>query len=178
MSENVFINIKNRSFSVSADVEVPKGGANGVIIAQAGKFGGWSLYLKEGKPTFAYNYLGLKTYKVGSAKAVPAGKAAVRFEFAYDGGGLGKGGTGTIHVNGEKVAAGRIDRTQGLVFSADEGADVGVDAETPVSDDYKAGDNRFTGTIRKVVIKVGPLQLGAADREKIERAHEERKGAE
>src|SRR5262249_33509115 len=178
MSENVFMSVKNRSFTVTADVEIPKDGANGVILAQAGKFGGWSLYLKEGKPTFAYNYLGLKTTKIASAKPVPAGKAMVRFEFAYDGGGLGKGGTGTILVNGEKAVDGRIDRTQGMAFSADEGADVGMDAETPVSDDYKAGDNRFTGTIRKVVLEVGPIQLGAADRDKIQRSRAERKAAE
>jgi arylsulfatase A-like enzyme len=178
MTESVFMNIKNRSFTITADVQIPEGGANGVILAQAGKFGGWSLYLKEGKPTFAYNFLGLKTYKVAAAKAVPAGKATVRFEFVYDGGGLGKGGTGAVLVNGEKAAEGRIDQTQGMAFSADEGADVGMDSETPASDDYKAGDNRFTGTIRKVVLEVGPLQLGAADREKIQRVRDERKAAE
>ena len=77
-------------------MEIPEGGANGVILAQAGRFGGWSLYLKDGKPTYAYNFLGLETYTVASPKALPAGKATIRFEFAYDGGGLGKGGTGTI----------------------------------------------------------------------------------
>src|SRR5262245_49230973 len=152
MSENVFMSVKNRSFSVTADVQIPEGGANGVILAQAGRFGGWSLYLREGRPTFAYNYLGLRIFKIESAKPVPAVKATFRFEFAYDGGWLGKGGTVTVLVNGEKVAGGRIDRTQGVAFSADEGADVGVDGETPVSDDYPARDNRFTGTIGKVVI--------------------------
>ena len=97
---------------------------------------------------------------------MPAGKATVRFEFAYDGGGLGRGGTGTVLVNGEKVAQGRIDRTQGMAFSADEGADVGMIRDAGVGD-YKAGDNRFTGTIRKIVLEVGPLRLGAADGEKI-----------
>src|SRR6185436_18714363 len=85
MTENVFINIKNRSHTITADVEIPKGGANGVILAQAGRFGGWSLYLKDGKPTYAYNFLGLQTYKVAAAEALPAGKVTVRFEFAYDG---------------------------------------------------------------------------------------------
>ena len=84
-----------------------------MILAQAGRFGGWSLYLKDGKPMYAYNFLGLKTYKVAATEALPAGKATIRYEFAYDGGGLGKGGTGTILVNGKKVAEGRIDRTQG-----------------------------------------------------------------
>ena len=93
--------------------EIPQGGANGVILAQGGRFGGWSLYLKDGKPTYAYNFLGLQTLQGRrSREPSPAGKATIRFEFAYDGGGLGKGGTGTILVNGKKVAEGRIDHTQ------------------------------------------------------------------
>jgi arylsulfatase A-like enzyme len=152
MSENVFINTKNRSHAITAEVEVPKGGANGVILAQAGRFGGWSLYLKEGKPTYTYNFLGLSSYKVAAPKALPEGKVTIRYEFAYDGGGLGKGGKGVLFVNGEKVAEGRIERTQGFIFSADEGADVGLDGETPVTDDYKERDNKFTGKIRKVTI--------------------------
>ena len=112
MSENVFINLKNRSHTITAEVEIPKNGANGVILAQAGRFGGWSLYLKDGKPTYTYNWLGLQRYTVAATQAVPAGKATIRFEFAYDGGGLGKGGTGTLFVNGKKVATGRIEQTQ------------------------------------------------------------------
>ena len=154
MSENVFINAKNRSHTITADVEIPEGGAEGVILAQAGRFGGWSLYLKDGKPTYAYNYLGLETFKVAAAKAIPAGKATVRFEFTYDGGGPGKGGQGVVLVNGEKVAEGRIERTQGFIYSADEGADVGQDGETPVSSDYKEKDNKFTGKIQKVTIEL------------------------
>ena len=116
----------------------PKAGANGVILAQAGRFGGWSLYLKDGKPTYTYNFLGLQRLQGRRHRSrCPPGKATIRFEFAYDGGGLGKGGTGTIFVNGKKVAKGRIERTQCCVFSADEGADVGVDDGTPVTDDYK-----------------------------------------
>ena len=110
----MFIGTKNRSHTITAEVQIPEGGANGVLIAQAGRFGGWSLYLKDGKPMYAYNFLGLKTYKIASAKALPAGKATIRFEFVYDGGGPGKGGTGTLLVNGKKVAEGRIDKTQAL----------------------------------------------------------------
>lgn len=154
MSENVFINTKNRSHTLTAEVQIPEGGANGVILAQAGRFGGWSLYLKEGKPMYAYNFLGLATYRVASAKPLTAGKATIRYEFAYDGGGLGKGGTGTLFVNGAKVAEGRIERTQMAAFSADEGADVGRDAETNVSNDYRQGDNKFTGKIGKVTIEL------------------------
>jgi arylsulfatase A-like enzyme len=160
MSENAFINIKNRSLSITADMEIPEGGANGVILAQGGRFGGWSLYLKDGKPTYCYNFLGLQQFKVSAPQAIAPGKATVRMNFDYDGGGLGKGGTATILVNGQQVASGRIERTQPLVFSADETAGVGVDTATPVTDDYKEFDNAFTGKISKVVVDVKPM--GAA----------------
>jgi arylsulfatase len=157
MSENVFINIKNRSFSIDAEVEVPEGGANGVILAQAGRFGGWSLYLKEGKPTYCYNFLGLQQFKVAAPQALAAGKATVRMNFDYDGGGIGKGGTATLLVNGGVAASGRIDRTQGMIFSADETAGVGVDDATPVTTDYRKRDNAFTGRVLKVTVDVKPI---------------------
>lgn len=152
MTENVFINVKNRSHSITADVTVPKGGANGVILSQAGRFGGWSFYVKDGKPTYVYNFLGLSKSKIASSEALPEGNVTIRFDFQYEGEGLGKGGTGKISVNGDTVAEGKIERTQAFIFSADEGADVGQDGETPVTDDYKEGDNRFTGRIHKVTI--------------------------
>ena len=154
MTENTFMNVKNRSHAITALVEIPEMGGNGVILCQAGRFGGWSLYLKGGKPTYTYNWLGLQRYTVSSAEALPAGKATIRFAFAYDGGKLGAGGIGTIDVNGRKVAEGRIDRTQPFIFSADEGADVGVDAGTPVTDDYQDRDSKFTGKIHKVTIEL------------------------
>ena len=153
MSENVFINTKNRSHTITAEVTIPEGGASGVILAQAGRFGGWSLYMKNGRPTYTYNFLGLKRFTIAAKDTVPAGKATIRFEFAYDGGGLGKGGLGTIFVNGKKVAQGRIDQTQPMIFSADEGADVGEDGETPVTEDYGVpAPYRFTGKIGKITI--------------------------
>ncbi len=157
MSENVFINIKNRSLSITADVEVPEGGANGVILAQGGRFGGWSLYLKDGKPSYAYSFIGLEEYKVAATKPVAPGKATIRMNFDYDGGGVGKGGIATILVNGEKVASGRIERTQPAIFSADETAGVGIDDATPVTNDYKERDNAFTGKIHKVIVDVKPI---------------------
>jgi len=160
MSENVFINAKNRSHTITAEVDIPKGGAKGVLLAQAGRFGGWSLYLKDGKPTYTYNWLGLQRYTVAAKQALPAGKATIRYEFAYDGGGVGKGGTGTLFVNGKKVATGRIDRTQCCAFSADEGADVGADEGTPVSEAYKV-PFKFTGKIAKVTIEL--KEMKAAD---------------
>ena len=157
MSENVFINIKNRSLSITADVEIPQGGANGVILAQGGRFGGWSLYLKDGKPSYSYSFIGVQEYKVASDTAVAPGKATIRMNFDYDGGGVGKGGTATILVNGEKVASGRIDRTQPAIFSADETAAVGVDDATPVTSDYPERDNAFTGKILNVTVDVKPI---------------------
>jgi arylsulfatase A-like enzyme len=172
MSENVFINTKNRSHTITAEVTIPKGGANGVILAQAGRFGGWSLYLKNGKPTYTYNFLGLKRFTIAAQKAIPAGKATIRYELAYDGGGLGKGGVGTIYVNDKKVAQGRIERTQPLAFSADEGADVGEDGETPVVEDYGIpAPYKFTGKITKVTIDL--KEMKAADKAEEDKARAE-----
>jgi arylsulfatase A-like enzyme len=162
MSENVFINVKNRSHAITAELEIPQGGANGVILAQAGRFGGWSFYLKDGKPTYTYNWLGLKRFTVAADQAVPAGKATLRFEFVYDGGGVGKGGTGTLYVNGKNVATGRIDLTQCCAFSADEGADVGADEGTPVTEDYQV-PFRFTGKIDRVTIELKEMTRAAAN---------------
>jgi len=153
MSENVFINVKNRSYTITAEVVIPENGANGVILAQAGRFGGWSLYLKDGKPAYTYNWLGLQRYTIAPDQALPAGKATIRFEFAYDGGGGGKGGTGTLFVNDKNVATGKIENTQCCAFSADEGADVGADEGTPVTEDY-AVPAKFTGQIDSVTIEL------------------------
>jgi arylsulfatase len=161
MSENVFINVKNRSHTITAEVDIPKTGAKGVLLAQAGRFGGWSLYLKDGRPTYTYNWLGLQRYTLAAKQALPAGKATILFDFAYDGGGVGKGGTGTLFVNGKKVATGRIDRTQCCVFSADEGADVGADEGTPVTEAYKV-PFKFTGKIGKVTIELKEMKTADA----------------
>jgi len=153
LMENIFINVKNRAHTITAEVEVPADG-DGVILCQAGRFGGWSLYLKGGKPTYTYNWLGLERYTVASPDALPAGAATIRFTFKPEGNHPGPGGLGTIEVDGKKVAEGKIERTQGYFFSADEGADVGVDAGTPVTEDYAGPDNRFVGKIKKVTIDV------------------------
>ena len=159
MSENVFINTKNRSHTITAEVEIPKDGAKGVILAQAGRFGGWSLYLKDGKPTYHYNFLGLQRFTIAAKQAVPAGKSTIRYEFAYDGGGLAKGGTGTLFVNGKKVAEGRIERTQPMAFSGDEGAGAGEDGETPVTENYGIpAPYKFTGKIDKITIDLKEMK--------------------
>jgi len=156
MLENTFINVKNKSKTITAEVEIPKDGANGVILTQGGRFGGWSLYMKDGKPEYTYNFLGLSRDTVAATKPLAAGKAVVVLDFAYDGDGMGKGGTATINVNGEQVASGRIQKTQPLLFSADETADVGLDNQTPVAEGIGIGrdETRFTGKIIKVTVDV------------------------
>jgi arylsulfatase len=155
MTENVFLNIKNKSKTIIAEIEVPQGGANGAILVQGGRFGGWALYVKDGIPAYDYNFLGLQRFTVASKEKLEPGKATVRFEFAYDGGGFGKGGTGTLLVNDRKLAEGRIERTQPMIFSADETADVGIDLATPVVEAIGSeAESRFTGRIPKVTVQV------------------------
>ena len=163
MMENAFINVKNQSVTITADVEIPAGGANGVIICQGGRFGGWSLYVKDGKPAYTYNFVGLQEYTINASERLVPGKATIKLDFAYDGNGRGKGGTSTLFINDKKVGSGRVDRTEPNVFSADDAADVGVDEGTNVSVAYKERDNRFTGKIEKVVIEVGSSNSGAAE---------------
>jgi arylsulfatase len=160
MSENAFINVKNRSVAITADLVIPAGGASGVVLAQGGRFGGWSLYLKKGKLAYTYNFVGMQRTTVAATQPVPAGKAKVRMEFAYDGGGLARGGLVSLFVNGQKVGEGRVERTQPMVFSADEGADVGLDEGTPVVEDYGSRDGVFTGTIERVVVDVKEMGAG------------------
>jgi arylsulfatase len=155
MLENVFINVKNRSKTITAEIEVPASGANGTVLAQGGRFGGWSLYVKNGVPAYDYNFLGLQRSSIAATKPLAPGKATIRFEFAYDGGGPGKGGMGTLFVNNEKVAEKRIEHTQAGMFSADETADVGIDLGTPVVEAIGSeAKSRFTGRINKVTVNV------------------------
>jgi len=155
MAEGVFINVKNRSKVITAEIDVPAGGANGTVIAQGGRFGGWSLYVKNGVPAYDYNFLGLQRTSIASTKKLSPGKAELRFQFDYDGGGPAKGGTGTLYVNGQKVAEGRIPATQPGIFSADETADVGIDLGTPVVEAIGAeAKSRFTGRIPKITVEV------------------------
>jgi arylsulfatase A-like enzyme len=155
LSENSILNIKNKSHAITAALIVPHGGAEGVIIAQGGAFAGWSLYAKEGRLTYCYNLLGLQRFKISGDAPIPAGDPQVRMEFAYDGGGLAKGGTVTLYVDGDKVGEGRVEGTVPMIFSADETADIGSDTASPVSDDYGRPDNAFTGSVLWVQIDLG-----------------------
>jgi len=154
--ENTFINIKNKSKTITADLEL-EGNDHGIILAQGGKFGGWALYMDNGRPAYTYNWFGLDNYTIISTKAIPKGNAEVKLDFAYEGGKEpGKGGVATIYLNGEKVAEGRIEKTIPSVFSADETADVGKDDATQVANlvfkDVK--DSKFTGHVKKVKIEI------------------------
>jgi arylsulfatase len=155
LTENTLVNIKNKSFSVTAELVVPESIAEGVIIAQGGSVGGWSLYMKGGKPKFAYNFFGLQQFTIEAAQAISSGTHQVRMEFAYDGGGLAKGGTVSLYNDGQKVGEGRVDRTEPMAFSADETCDVGVENGTTVSPEYTRATSRFCGKVNWVQIDLG-----------------------
>lgn len=154
LSESSIVNFKNKSHAITAEVIVPEAGAEGVIIAQGGLTGGWSLYAKEGKPTYCYNFYGVHRYTVAGTATIPAGTHQVRMEFAYDGGGLAKGGTVTLYVDGQKAGEGRVEQTEPMVFSADETCDVGFEAGSPVTDDYPTAGGWFSGEVNWVEIAV------------------------
>jgi arylsulfatase len=154
LSENCVLSIKNKSHAVTAEIEVPPSGAQGVIIAQGANIGGWSLYANKGKLKYCYNVAGVNHYFVESADALPAGEHQVRMEFAYAGGGLGKGGQVTLFVDGKKVGEGSVPMTQAMVFSADDGCDVGADSGAPVSPDYGPKDNAFNGRVKGVQLAI------------------------
>ncbi len=154
LSESSIVVTKNKSHSITAAVVVPDAGAEGVIISQGGAFGGFSLYAKDGKPAYCYNLFGLRQFKVYGEEPIPPGEHQVRVEFGYDGGGLAKGGTATLYVDGAEVGDGRIDATVPMLFSADETTDIGSDSATPVSDDYGPTNSAFTGRVDWVQIDI------------------------
>ena len=155
ITENTFLNVKNTSKTIEAEVEL-KGKDNGIILCQGGKFGGWALYLDQGKPTYTYNCFGLESYTVQAPIAITDKQANIKLDFDYDEAGVGKGGVATILINGKQVAKGRIEKTEPNVFSADETADVGLDDATQVAYD-RFGDSRdseFTGRVKSVRISI------------------------
>src|SRR4051794_24026593 len=155
LSERSVINIKNKSHAVTADLTVAAGGAAGVIIAQGGHFGGWALYVHDGKPAYCYNLLGVQQFTTYADAVLEPGDHQVRMEFAYDGGGLGKGGNIRLYIDGNAVGEGRVDATQPMIFSADETTDLGNDSATPVSGDYGTESSAFNGRVRWVQIDLG-----------------------
>jgi hypothetical protein len=154
LSENSVLNIKNKSHSVTAEIVVPPTGTEGVIIAQGGNIGGWSLYAKGGKLKYCYNLLGIQQFYAESSDVLPPGDHQVRMEFHYAGGGLGKGGTVSLYVDGKKVGEGKVGATAPMIFSADDGCDVGVDTGSPVSPDYGSRGNEFSGRVKGVQLAI------------------------
>ncbi|MCA9874740.1 MAG: sulfatase-like hydrolase/transferase, partial [Anaerolineales bacterium] len=155
LSELSVLNLKNKSFSVTAEIEVGNKPAHGVIAAQGGRFGGWSVYAKNGTLKFSYNVLGIHEFTIEATEPISQGRHQVRMEFAYDGGGLGKGGAVTLYYDGRLVGNGRVDMTQAMIFSADETLDIGYEAGTPVATDYTTHDSKFTGKIHWVQLDAG-----------------------
>jgi arylsulfatase len=155
LTENTVLNLKNKSYSVTADIEIPDGGANGVMVAQGGAFGGWSIYLADGVPTHCYNLLGLNQVKATGSEALSPGHHQVRVEFAYDGDGLAKGGDTALYVDGVKAGSSRQEASIPMLFSGDETLDVGVDFGSSVSDDYTPETSRFTGKVNWVQLDIG-----------------------
>ncbi|MGW5239253.1 arylsulfatase [Monashia sp. NPDC004114] len=158
LGENCVLNIKNKSHSVTAQLQIPEGGAEGVVISQGGAFGGWSLYVKSGKPTYHYNFLGLHRFTIEAGTQIPAGDHQLRMEFTYDGGGLGKGGTVTLYVDGDRIGDGRVEATVPIIFSGDETCDVGSDTASPVSPDYTPHGSRFNGKIEWVQLDLAEVE--------------------
>jgi arylsulfatase len=169
VAESSAANTFNTSHTITAYVEVPKTGGDGVLVARGGFAGGYSLYIKDGKPTYEYNWFGEARYRVRSSQKLSPGSATVRMEFKYDGGGVAKGGTVALFVNDKKVGEGRIDKTEPVRFSANETLDTGLDSASPVSTEYQP-PFRYTGTLKKVEIDVAPAQLGVSDLEKLRNA--------
>ena len=154
LGENCVLNLKNKSHTVSAEIDVPASGAEGVIVAQGANIGGWSLYAKGGKLKYCYNVAGVNRYFVESSEALPPGQHQVRMEFAYAGGGLGKGGKVTLFVDGKAAGEGSVPLTQAMIFSADDGCDVGEDSGAPVSPDYGPVGNAFNGEVKGVLLSI------------------------
>jgi arylsulfatase A-like enzyme len=154
LSENSVVNMKNKSHAVTAEIIVPASGVNGVIIAQGGNIGGWSLYVKDNKLKYCYNFLGVKYNYVEATTELTSGEHQVRMEFTYGGGGLGKGAVVSLFVDGKKVGVGTVAATAAMIFSADDGCDVGQDTGSPVSEDYGPRGNEFTGTVKGVQLSI------------------------
>ncbi len=169
LNENGIVNVKNKSHSITAQLVIPEGKpANGVILSQGGIGGGWMFYVKDGKLTYLYNFVGLRQTMIESTQALTSGTHQARMEFAYDGGGLAKGGIVTLYIDGKAVGNGRLNETVPMVFSADETSDVGVKRGSPMTPDMPPEESAFNGTVQAVVIETsGESADHLLDREQV-----------
>ncbi|MFV0254034.1 MAG: arylsulfatase [Beutenbergiaceae bacterium] len=156
LGENVALDVKNRSHTITAQFTVERGDANGALIVQGGRFGGWAVYLRNGVPSYCYDWVGRERYFVAGDTALQPGEHTVRVEFQYDGGGVGKGATVLVFADGAQVAQGRVDNTCGYLFSSSEGMDIGFDNGAPVVEDYGVPRGRFQGSIAQILLNVDP----------------------
>ena len=163
LNENTVLNVKNTSFTVTATLTLPDQPAEGAVIAQGGRFGGWALYFRKGVPTYAHNYVGMHTYVVDAGRPLGPGPHVVQMRFDYDGGGAGRGGEVRFTCDDEELGSGRVDQTVPALFSFDEGLDIGLDSLDPVVSDYATPKGRFTGVIDTVVIDIAPEAHHDAD---------------
>src|SRR5207249_4710158 len=163
--------ILDKDYTITAEVTIPKGGAEGMLNTLGGRFGGYGLYLLKGKPVFTYNLLALEKFRWEGAQALTPGKHTIVFDFKYDGQGMAKGGTGVLSVDGKEVARKTIPHTVPALMTIDESFDVGVDTRTGVEDkDYKP-PFRFTGKLDKLTIKLEPAKMAAADKKAVDEAY-------
>src|SRR4029450_12861074 len=156
-------NTLSKSYSITAEVEIPKGGAEGMLNTLGGRFGGYGLYLLKGKPVFTYNLLALERFRWEGSQALAPGKHTIAFDFKYDGPGMAKGGTGVLSVDGKEVARKTIPHTIPALMTIDESFDVGVDTRTGVDDKDYHSPFRFTGKLDKLTIKLSPAAMTAED---------------
>jgi len=160
----------NKSYTITAEVDVPQNGGDGMIVTMGGRFGGYGLYLLKGKPVFTYNFVDLARFRWEGQQALTPGKHTIVFDFKYDGPGFGKGGTGVLKVDDKDVATNKVPHTMAVLMTIDETFDVGVDTRTPVDDkDYQL-PFRFTGKLNKLTFKLGPVQLTNDERKTIQHA--------
>jgi arylsulfatase len=163
-------NLLGRSYTITAEVEIPQGGAEGMLATLGGRFGGYGFYVLKGKPVFLYNFLDLERFRWEGPDALSPGKHTIVFDFTYDGPGLAKGGTGVLKVDDKEVAARKIPHTVPAAFTLDETFDVGVDTRTPVDDNDYQIPFRFTGKLNSVTFKLGPTQLTSDEQRTIQHA--------
>jgi hypothetical protein len=145
--------LKNKSFTITAEAEIPAGGAEGMIFTQGGFTGGWGFYIQQGKLVGLHNQVALERYRVVSSEPVPAGKVTLAMDFKYDGGGMAKGGTMTLSANGRKIGEGRVEKTTPFKYSLYEGQDIGEDTGSPIDFSYTP-PFKFTGKLGRVTVEV------------------------
>jgi arylsulfatase len=163
-------NLLNRSYTITAEVDVPQGGGDGMLVTEGGRFGGYGFYVLKGKPVFLYNFLDLARFRWEGEQALAPGKHTIEFEFTYRGPGFGKGGTGVLKVDGKEVATNTIPHTIAFIITVDETFDVGIDTRSGVNDrDYQL-PFRFNGKLNKLTFKVGPVQLTNDEQRTIQHA--------